>query len=291
MKTLLFILFCLPNAFATDFCEEGLSPEVTTLANSNFTNFSNSYYLYFEGKNLEDLQVLKNCLDYSVCGKNKESIVDDPANYRLHIWTKLSISQLNDLVRSCPIENLNSKLVVKENHQTGTPVSLGFIAPSSIDQKSLVTRANPAFFHDTSDETNKATLQKLGKLLKASKTKEAEDLVLNIWGIDLHGYTLTYGGVSDNYATTDHGKKQVRYGKAWLNDPCRFTRMIRHEAEHIAQIQRKRECKNDHNYNDHVMRERAAYMNDARFAQRICPDKNIKNFCLNKLKSDYLKYK
>jgi hypothetical protein len=32
-------------------------------------------------------------------------------------------------------------------------------------------------------------------------------------------------------------------------------------------------------------------MNDARFVKEICPDSNIKDFCLDKLKSDYLRTK
>lgn len=291
MKILLFILFFLPTAYAADFCEEGLSPEVTTLANADFFDFSSSYYLYFEGKNLEDLQVLKNCLDYTVCGKNQESLVDDPTNYRMHIWTKLTSSQLQNLVSTCPIANLNTKLKVKENNKSGEPVLLKNIKPSPIGQKKLIDKASPAFFHRPSGRVVKETMMKLDSLLKEAKVKEAEDLVLYIWGIKLHDYKLAYGGVADNYATTEHGKKLVRYGKAWLKDSCSFARMIRHEAEHISQVKRKEECHNNHNLIDHVMRERAAYLNDARFVQDICPDRNIKNFCLNKLKSDYLRTK
>lgn len=291
MKVLLLILFLLPVAHASGFCEMGLPPEVGTITNSNFFDFSSSYYLYFEGENLEDLQILKNCLDYSACGKNQESLVNDPANYRMHIWTKLTSSQLQSLVSSCPIKNLNTKLIVKESNQTGEPVSIKDIRPSALGQKKLLEKSSPAFFHKPSDRVIKETMKKLDSLLKVSKVKEAEDLVLFTWGIKLHDYKLAFGGVHDNYATTEHSKKRVRYGKTWLKNSCSFARMIRHEAEHIAQFNRKKECSNNHNLNDHVMRERAAYLNDARFVQDICPDSNIKDFCLDKLKSDYLRTK
>jgi hypothetical protein len=291
MKLLLFMLFFLPTAHASDFCEMVLPPEVGTLTNSNYFDFTSSYYLFFQGTNFEDLQVLKNCLDYSVCGKNQESLVDDPTNYRMHIWTKLTVTQLRNLVSSCPIENLNTKLIVKENNQTGEVVSLKDMNPSASGQKKLLEKSSPAFFHKPSDRVAKETMKKLDLLLKESKVKEAEDLVLYIWGIKLHDYKLAYGGVGDNYATTEHGKKLVRYGKTWLKDSCSFTRMIRHEAEHIAQFKRMKECKSNHNLSDHVMRERATYMNDARFVKEICPDSNIKDFCLDKLKSDYLRTK
>lgn len=291
MKLLLFILLILPTAFASEFCEMGLSAEVDTITNSKYFDFSSSYYLYFEGKNFEDLQVLKNCLDYSVCGKNQESLVDDPPNYRMHIWIKLNSSQLQNLIKSCPIEDLNTKLVVRENNQAGERVAIKDIKPSFTAQKKLLEKSSPAFFHKPSDRVVKETLKKLDLLLKESKVKEAENLVLYIWGIKLHDYKLAYGGVGDNYATTEHGKKLVRYGKTWLKDSCSFTRMIRHEAEHIAQVKRKNECKSNHNLADHVMRERAAYMNDARFVKEVCPESNIKDFCLGKLKSDYFKSK
>lgn len=237
------------------------------------------------------MQIFKNCLDYSACGKNKESLVNDPKNYRMHIWAKLTSSQLKNIVTSCPIENLNTKLIVKESNQAGGPVSLKNMKPSALGQKQMLAKSSPAFFHKPSARVTKETMQKLDSLLKEGKVKEAEDLVLYIWGINLHDYKLAYGGVGDNFATTEHGKKLIRYGKTWLNDSCSFIRMIRHEAEHIAQVRRKNECKSDHNLNDHVMRERAAYLNDARFVQGICPESNVRDFCLDKLKSDYLKYK
>lgn len=279
------------SLYAADYCEEGfpVSGEISNLTNPNYFQFSSKYYLYYESNNLEDLQVLKNCLDYSVCGKNQESIVADPFNYRMHIWTKLTLLELENLIRTCPIPNISSKLVVKENGQSGKPVSLTHIKPSAIDQQKLMKNSSPAFFQRHSDKFSKDSMKKLGELLKANKTKEAEALVISVWGINLHDYKIEYGKVGDTFATTSHKDKMIRYGKSWLESPCDFARMIRHEAEHVAQVKRSAACGGKHNYSDHSMRERAAHLNDARFAEAVCPESTVKEFCLNRFKTHYLK--
>jgi len=245
--------------------------------------------LYYESKNLEDLQVLKNCLDYTACRKNKESIVDDPKKYRVHIWANLTESELGSLVRSCPIKDLTKKLTVKEVDQKGDSVSLTEYAPSASEQASLMKKSSPAFYHQPSSQVVTSALGKLGKLLKASKLKEAEALVLYVWGIDLHGYKLKFAGVDKDVAVTNHSDKTITYGTDWLADPCSYVRMLRHEAEHVVQYKRSKSCGSDHNYDDHKMRERAAHLNDVRFMNSICPGASgIKLSCLERFQTKYM---
>jgi hypothetical protein len=292
MKLLLVLIFILASPVYAVICEDEIPSGITPLTNmlsSNFFSFSSKYYLYYEGKNLEDLQVLKNCLDYTACGKNKESIVEDPKKYRVHIWANLTKPELILLAQSCPIKGLNKKLVVKENNRYGEKVSLSEFPPSFSEQSILIKNASPALFHELSPKTVKATMTQLSQLLKSNKLDKAESLVLKTWGIDLHHYKIKYGGVADHVAVTTHKNKLITYGKDWLADPCSYIRMIRHEAEHVAQYRRAKICDLDHNYADHQMRERAAHLNDIRFIKTYCPGaKEIKFNCLDRFRTKYM---
>lgn len=292
MNLLLVLIFIFTFQAHAEICETD-SPlqtdSINNILNPDLLDFSSKYYLYYESKNLEDLQVLKNCLDYTSCGRNKESIVDDPKKYRVHIWAKLTKSELSSLVRSCPIKDLNKKLTVKEVDQKGELVSLTEYAPSAPEQAALMKKSSPAFYHQPSSLVVTSTLEKLGTLLKASKLKEAEALVLYIWGIDLHGYKLKFGGVDKDVAVTNHSDKTITYGTDWLAEPCSYIRMLRHEAEHVAQYKRSKSCGSNHNYDEHKMRERAAHLNDLRFMNSICPGASgIKLSCLERFQTKYM---
>lgn len=271
MKFLMLLLLSF-NVLALDgttLCEEDYPNQKMTSAIdiNSLLKIASSHYLYFESKKIEDLQVLKNCLDYTVCTKNQESIVDDPKNYRLHIWTNLEPGQIRSLVENCPIKDIQNKLVVKKDGQKGQRLSLKTYSPNLKGQAELKKKANPAFYPETSANTVKVIEQ----LLKEKKILDAQKLVLTFWGIDLHGYKINYTGKDGNFAVTNHGKKTIEYGKTWTENSCLFMRMIRHEAEHVAQMKRAKSCGNQHNFEDHKMRERAAYLNDARFLDTICP--------------------
>ena len=292
MKLLLILIFIFPFQVQAEVCEIE-SPlktdSISAILSPDIFDFPSKYYLYYEAKNIEDLQVLKNCLDYTSCRRNKESIVDDPKKYRVHIWASLTQTELGTLIRSCPIEDLTKKLIVKEEDQKGDSVSLTEYTPSTFEQAALIKKSSPAFYHQPSAKVVTSTLEKLGILLKASKLKEAESLVLYIWGIDLHGYTLKYGGVENHVAVTKHLDKTITYGTDWLADSCSYVRMLRHEAEHVAQYRRAKTCGSKHNYDDHKMRERAAHLNDIRFMNSICPGaSSIKLSCLERFQTKYM---
>jgi hypothetical protein len=298
MKLLVILLILVSQAFATNEeawpleCENDLHVEtapLTNILNSKFFSSSSKYYLYYEAKTLEDLQVLKNCLDYTACGKTKESITEDPKNNRVHIWANLTKKELTSLVRSCPIKDINKKLEVKEVDHQGKIVSLSGLTPSFFEQSQFIRSASPALFDEPSDKIIQATMTQLSQLLKTSKLDEAESLVLNTWGIDLHGYKIKYGGVADHVAVTTHKDKMINYGKDWLAEPCSYIRMVRHEAEHVAQFKRAKMCNLEHNYADHQMRERAAHLNDLRFLKTYCPGSAaIKYDCLERFRTKYM---
>jgi hypothetical protein len=261
MKLLVFLLILVSQAFATNEeawpleCENdlpaGIAP-LTNILNSKFFSSSSKYYLYYEAKTLEDLQVLKNCLDYTACGKTKESITEDPKNNRVHIWANLTKKELTSLVRSCPIKDINKKLEVKEVDHQGKIVSLSGLTPSFFEQSQFIRSASPALFDEPSDK-------------------------------------IIYGGVADHVAVTTHKDKMINYGKDWLAEPCSYIRMVRHEAEHVAQFKRAKMCNLEHNYADHQMRERAAHLNDLRFLKTYCPGSAaIKYDCLERFRTKYM---
>ncbi len=257
---------------------------------SSFLSGSKDYYFYFEAGSLQELQTLKNCIDYSKCGTDKESIVDDEKNYRMHIWASFSKTELSKMMNYCPIKDLHKKIIIRKKNQHGNVVSFPQ-AKEPFAQSVLAKEASPAIFHKPSEAVSKRAVEKIGTLLKQQKVNEAQDIAVYTWGIDLRGYSLNYTGKSGNEAVTDHESMKIEYGKEWINEPCEFIRMIRHEAEHVAQMNQSLLCDGDHNFQDHKMRERAAHLNDALFINTICPGSKIEkltiDYCLSRFRKDY----
>lgn len=275
-------------------CNEVAFPEEISefkaLFNNSFLSGGKDYYIYFEAPTLQELQTLKNCLDYTKCGTARESIVDDPKNYRMHIWSSFTKTELSNFLVSCPVKDLHKKVIIRNKNQRGSLVS---IKPSdnSHAKNFLTKKASPAIFHQPSPAVTKKTVERIGQLLKQSKIKEAEKLVLYTWGMDLKGYKLNYTGLDGSAAVTNHGSKKIEYGKAWIDEPCEYIRMLRHETEHVAQMTRSKFCEGNHNFKEHKMRERAAHLNDTLFIKSICPGTSIEKLvvdtCLNKFKKNY----
>jgi hypothetical protein len=259
----------------------------------NSNTFKTSYYMYFEGDTLEDLQSLKNCIDYTMCGKYQESIVDDPKNYRLHLWKSMTPKQLSSLVKSCPVTDLAKKLVVRENNQDGKIVDIKKIKPRHKSEKKVSNLASPAIFHDPGEAVSNATVDIVKKLLESNKIQDAHNIILQTWKIDLHGHELIYTKKPGTFAVTNHSKKSITYGKEWLKEPCDYIRMIRHEAEHVAQVKMSKTCP-DHNFSEHKNRERAAHLNDARFMKNICANNksgdSVRNYCLDRFRKNYINH-
>lgn len=300
MKIFYFLLFLLLNsvaAMASDemLCDEAEFPEAVSefkaLYKKSFLAGSKDYYLYFEAPTLQELQTLKNCLDYLKCGTARESLVDDPKKYRMHIWSSFTKTELSNFILSCPIENFHKKVTIRRKDRQGEIVTIK-LSNDNFAKTFMSKAASPAIFHRPSAQVTKATVDKVGKLLKEKKIKDAENLVLFTWGIDLKGYVLKYTGLEGSAAVTHHGPKKIEYGKAWTDEPCEYIRMLRHEAEHVAQMSRSKFCDGDHNFNQHKMRERAAHLNDALFIKSVCPgttmEKLVVDTCLNKFKKNYL---
>lgn len=292
----LLLLFSSLASYAQfDYCvEQGDQfSEIADINKSLLNSTKQTYYLYFEGKSIEELQILKNCIDYSKCGKSKESIVDDPKNYRIHIWDKFTKSELQRLINLCPIPNIQNQILIRRGNNEGEKITLVPNRTESEAQTAGYRRAaNPAVFTKISPKSAEEAMKKISAYLKDEKTTEATDLILKTWNIDLHGYDLIYTKKPGSYATADHQKRQISYAKDWLANPCDFVRMIRHEAEHVTQVKQMRSCGGDHNFSDHKMRERAAHLNDALFIGTVCPHapervKSIRDFCVKRFKNNY----
>lgn len=311
MRLILFLIIILNSAFViadeVDFsddtgptCElDGIVKkdnitDIQKVVSHKMLKAENPYYMYLETDELEDLQEFKNCIDYSQCGKYNESIVDDPANYRMHIWKSMEPSELNDLIRSCPVKDLAKKLVVRYKDQKGKIIDVSKIKQFPFQQKDMEKKANPAIFHRPSQKVAMAMVNVINNLIKSNKIAAAHNTILATWGIDLHGYSLIYTGEKNSYAVTQHGDKTIKYGKDWITEPCDYIRMIRHEAEHVAQMKMANSCEK-HNFDDHQKRERAAHLNDARFIKTVCPNMkagdDVRKFCLERFRKNYMNVK
>ena len=231
-----------------------------------------NYYFFLQGKNFGEIVELKNCIDYSGCHVYGESLAGGPGNYRAHIDLPLTTKQLKKIITNCGgFTAFKGKITIKNKDKNNEKVDLTQFLNAENSLSEFDQSIIPIRLPSASDIPK--IHQEVSALLRQRKFKEAVQSVVDNLEIPLFGYKIQIEGVDDNVAVTDHQNKTVSVGKGWLTDSCAVIRMIRHEAEHIKQIQHAQSCGYKSNFRDHKKRERCAYMNDMATAPVFCPQR------------------
>lgn len=225
-----------------------------------------AYQITASGPDLASLQVLNNCINYSTCTFVAASVAGGEGAFRFHSMLTLSRSKLDTLMESCLTDRDGFKVTVTDTEtKSAIPLKMG---------KGLTIDLRPVETFGYNDVTIQKNYQKVEALLKANRVDEAIRYTLKAYQIPLSGYTVTpTKEVDPNVCVTDHEKKTVSIGTEWITNACMLFRGLRHEAEHIHQIDHVIACKGKSTFIDHRMRERSAYLNDILNIRKFCADK------------------
>lgn len=191
------------------------------------------------------------CIAYQGCSR---TIFTISSQEYLHIYTTKSIKEVYQDLSVCDLS-------------TAQIYSLGYFKDSgqfqllAMPQTQNPTNLSPAIFSSEAwEQAAKVASPKMpGSLLEKS---EAILKILQVSKSEYIPEVSSLGG--DVGAVTDHHKKSITFSNALA--PHDVFRVVRHEFDHILQVQVASACLETDTFYPHFRRERAAYLNDAHYA-------------------------
>ncbi len=236
----------------------------------------NKIYFFATSSNMEELQSLRNCLQYSGCFIFNESLAGGPSNYRLHLRSSMTEAELKNIFDECPKSELPSSLVVK--NESTVPVTVidtqlkdseESVLAYRKKRKNIFLKKIPKIDYEKLEASVKS---KVNALDYSSAIQE----IIATFDLETFGYEVKVDlSINSNVAITDHLSKRIKIGKAGAENFPDFLLMIRHELEHAQQNMHSLQCDRSSkpsNFSDHIGRERSAYMNDILNIKSICND-------------------
>jgi hypothetical protein len=238
------------------------------------------------------LALVKNCVDYSAC--LLPNLILNPQAGRSHLRVQLPTDQdAKNFFRFCDFRHQNTEVLLfnestrKESRSTDADV-----APL-LDQ--FATLPN-LYVPSLSAEEKVRLASTVTALIRANKQLEAIQHIVRTLHLDTYSYRFESTPSLGTVAITTHETKLIRIGSYYFSDPCQLTRVIRHELEHVSQMKRANQCKSaglPNRLDDHMERERSAYLNDIANASRYCGNpattKHIINNAWIQMKDRYLR--
>lgn len=268
-----------------------------------FVFSSTAYADYFQfsvrSKDFGALVQVKNCVDYNVCTKTGGVLAGDEKEYRFHTFVDLDPAELTNVLNECSLTlgiyqasvmNLTTKQPVSYAHFPKTKAEsfsgVGAALGSAWDEfrrqdRSLLERI-PVFNPDYSESSLWSVHRGIQNLMDGNRPTEAIAAVLKEFKFQTLGYTISVDPAMGEsvLAVTNHESKTIRLNRSTVKESCELVYTLRHEVEHIHQMDRALRCIDkggSSGFVEHIDRERSAYMNDVFNAKRLCPQKSIRN--------------
>lgn len=243
------------------------------VAQSPLAPVTATYHFFAEANSIAELQKLNNCLDYSVCSKNRVQFSSDGQRYRLQVQADLSLEALTAIVRQCPRSYLPQSLTVYRAEpgvyrrmnlslrDSGAQIDSYYkFRPNILIRNSLnpefskahIAGARTKLVSTTSNEIFSDFVQKMGlfpldTLFRVDSSKNRE-----------------FGGL---YSPA---RREVTVAAATFENNGSFVSTVRHELEHAGQHDRIRFCGGQSTFADRMHRERSAYLNDYLNSAHAC---------------------
>ena len=240
-----------------------------------------------------DLIAAKNCLDYHFCENTKSVFMGDSSEYQFHSRIELPDSRaLQTALSDCQLATQNITLIAK-NMSTQTQITLDLID----SKESKFKNSYPGiYFKPLRYREMNQNYKNIQKLLNHDQDAEAGKLILETFQIpDLNfkiEFTSRNMGSALAIAHTENDSKRIEIAKH--QNACELIRIIRHEFEHVIQLNRTETCKQQgyhHSFEDHFARERSAYLNDYANLPYFCPfDNEVKRLQKNAFQIFYHDY-
>jgi|GEM_PF-3141921 len=244
---------------------------------SIFSAQASEYKITVIGKDLAEVNQVKNCIDYTVCEFASSAFTRDVAQAFMSIRVNLGPSELEQVYRSC-IYPEHRFFIHVENVNGDVHPSLH---PTLYD---LVSKpwdgGSPVYLKTFSKTENNRIQKRIEKSIRKKQYLEAITYAAQAYQIDFNGFKPRYNPSEKEkeYAITDYSDRSIRFGKSFFSDPCSLVVAIRHEAEHTFQTQRESMCQmlgHASAFQYHLYRERSAYLNDILNLHRYCDNSSV----------------
>ncbi|MBU6154602.1 MAG: hypothetical protein KGP28_09905 [Bdellovibrionales bacterium] len=227
------------------------------------------YQITATGSRLGALQKVKNCIDYRFCKVVSSSIAGGDPLYRFHLFVFLDQTELESMARECGVDQHGTRIVVVDA-LTKKPSTIQFGPAKNLELPEPIDVAlRPrAELKRIFDETK--------SLIQSGNLKGAVEFAASKFNLPLGGYSVKISQASEQgFCITNHEKKEIEFGRSFFENPCMLFSALRHEAEHVRQVQFMEQCVAPSTFEDHVHRERSAYLNDLRLAKALCYDPDM----------------
>jgi hypothetical protein len=233
------------------------------------------YQITLYGYDLSELNQVKNCIDYSVCTEVSSQIERSYTSPSfMEIKADFSDSERDQVLLQC-LASRQYQLKIQVTEQgSSQPVAL----PLSSSGKPFPLPYPVELTAKSADE-NYRIKNEIEEFIARKKYDRALREVTERYRIPFADYQVSVNSDQINpklsYAITDHKLKTVVVDKGFLSDACHSVLGLRHEAEHILQVARYRECRAQGKtsaFQYQAYRERSAYLNDIW---------NLKNYCVD----------
>lgn len=237
------------------------------------------YEIVVVGNDLAEINQVKNCIDYTVCEYASNILERNQQYSKMTIHVKLDRAELKQVSEKCviPYQSEFSMTV----RRAGASHSLDLNPAQSI----LFSTAerwnqNPLYVKNFSRDENEMQLSAITRMIERRRYTEAMIYASQVYELDFNGYALRYNPRKKDaeYALSDHQEKVVQIGHNFFETACDLMVGLRHEAEHVYQMKRESECramKKVSAFQDHLYRERSAYLNDIYNVRRYCNDSKV----------------
>ncbi len=219
----------------------------------------NQYTISLSGVSLAELNRVKNCVDYLVCENALSQIFRSVVMSTMNIKLEATHSEISQIIHSCvePYPQFNP--VVTDSSGAAAELSFG-----TSRMKSGIVKS-PIILEPESAEKVFLAKTKMDQMMLLKDYNGAISFASTEFGINYNGYKVSYDPLLKDYAITTHENATIRVGTGFMESACDLILALRHESEHVAQMKRANECKAlgmKSAFNDHLYRERSAYLND-----------------------------
>lgn len=218
--------------------------------------------LLFSGSTATLVKQAETCLVYTGCGVEAFSVPSaEEGGYRI------TVSGMDDFTAQSRLAvcGLGKALQGKVTRKDGTPLALPAVDRAIVEGPAVATLGGNFL------EANRAELERLTKLGMTDPAKAGEGLQA-LFGLKNRYAFHADPALADGVAETDHLARVIRLNPKF-STACSFWWAIRHELEHVAQIEFAGKCageKQRSGFLSRPVREYAAYFGDLAFSGFAC---------------------
>lgn len=222
--------------------------------------WAGTLHLVSEGRSLfGDSAAIYSCIAYQGCGITTYELRDQT---KLDIFTSKSLIEVIQNLSECDLSSANIRELsyFDQDQKKYQPIewkkegALRNLAPAILNLKVL-----------------NASFDLMGRLTQLKTDLDRVGEVIRSLEIKTFGYEVLFAKLGRQVeGATQHGErdgdKRVNLNQGLsIRD---LPRVVRHEFDHVLQMKLANECGGTTTFSSHNRRERAAYLNDARFDRR-----------------------